>query len=61
MSFHGCPIEPSDWTDGPDDSGDCRECEGCGTYQGDDGAEHTCESCGGTGFVEYEPFEDDFI
>jgi hypothetical protein len=56
MSYHGCPIEPSDWSDGPDDYGlECRACEGTGEISNDDGSEDTCPSCQGSGFV-----DDDF-
>lgn len=59
MSYHHCPIEPPDWSDGPDYDGDCRECEGTGEVTGDDDIERTCQACGGSGFVEREPLDDD--
>ena len=62
VGFHSCPIEPSDWTDGPCDlEGDCPKCEGTGTVCGDNDLsdeEKTCDKCGGSGFL--EPFDGDY-
>ena len=62
MSYHHCPIEPSDWSDGPDDRGICRECEESGYISqsscGDD-EDIECPDCSGSGYIEYEPFDDD--
>ena len=67
MGYHGCPIEPSDWSDGPDD-GEYRECPDCveGRVNREamtiDGiaypaiVDEKCETCDGSCFVEtYEP------
>ena len=69
MSYHGCPIEPSDWSDGPDDDS-CEECGGTGepTKEG----ETCCQKCHGKGYhdpadyephdpADYEPFDDDVL
>ena len=55
MSYHHCPIEPSDWSDGPDYGPECRECEGVGSDEDENGKEIKCEHCGGTGV---EPYDD---
>ena len=60
MSFHGCPIEPSDWSDGPDEYTLCEACGGEGTEV--DGT--PCVKCDGKGYIDpadYEPLEDDVI
>ena len=32
MGYHHCPIEPPDWSDGPDYAeGDCPDCDGTGS------------------------------
>lgn len=59
MSYHGCPIEPSDWSDGPQGGDECRTCDGAGEITGDDDLDETCPSCGGSGFVDYD--EDDYL
>lgn len=62
MSFHGCPIEPTDWTHGPDwYDGDCHNCDGTGEIVNDRDEEISCPECGGTGFREYEPLPDDVL
>lgn len=61
MGSHGCPIEPSDWTDCPNDEPDCPLCDGLGTVFDEDNCEVICDRCGGIGFVEYEPFDDDVL
>lgn len=58
MGYHGCPIEPSDWSDGPDYEENCRNCEGTGVIGDND---DTCPDCDGSGFVPYEPMDDDVI
>ncbi len=70
MGFHGCPIEPSDWSDGPDyDEGDCcPDCDG-GRVNREamtiDGIyfhaifDQKCETCDGQGFL--EPHEPDYL
>ena len=68
MGVHFCPIEPDDWSNGPDCGPECRECEGTGEIcvnNGDDrDVTETCPRCGGSGFVDlgdYEPQPDDVI
>jgi DnaJ-class molecular chaperone len=65
MGLHLCPIEPSDWSDGPNDpEPNCPECEGTGTIIADDPRYHdlevTCPKCDGSGYVDLpEPDWDD--
>jgi DnaJ-class molecular chaperone len=55
VSYHHNPIEPSDWSYGPDELGDeCATCHGDGGYEWDDGTMRVCESCGGSGWVDHE-------
>lgn len=76
MGYHRCPIEPSDWSDGPNDPEpvDCPDCEGTGRFSRDecvvDGIHYPaihgkeCDTCDGTGGVdppECGPFDDDVI
>jgi hypothetical protein len=66
MGYYHCPIEPNDWTDGPDyeEQVECSECNGDGELAGDDNITETCRRCDGTSFVdppEYEPFDDDVL
>ena len=65
MGYHHCPIEPNDWSYGPDEydygTEECRACEGTGEVSDDSGGERTCSSCDGTGFVESNYFDDDMI
>jgi len=71
MGLHLCPIEPDDWSNGNGEEGNCRTCEGTGVVSREEGfidgiyypaiQDATCESCGGSGFVEPERFEDDVI
>ena len=60
MGYHHCPIEPSDWSDGPDDGDVCERCYGDGLDDEETG--EPCRDCGGSG---YKPlgdyFEDDVI
>lgn len=60
MGLHLCPIEPDDWTNGPnyEEGEECRECGGSGELIGDDDLERTCPRCGGCGFE--EPPEPDY-
>ena len=54
MSYHHCPIEPDDWTNGPSwlyDDGNCRECEGTGEIIDSQDNEQTCPACGGSGWI----------
>lgn len=50
MGYHHCPIEPSDWSDGPNDEWECPECCGEGTVDEDAGQQ--CDRCGGLGYLE---------
>ena len=61
MSYHHCPIEPDDWANGPDEEGNCRECEGTGETVNDRDEEEPCRACGGSGLVDYEPFKDEVL
>ena len=65
MGYHHCPIEPSDWSDGPDEYvysyEECQTCYGTGTETDDNNVERTCPSCEGTGGVESDYFDDDVI
>lgn len=59
MGHHECPIEPDDWTNGPnyDEGVACPVCEG----PGEDSIGRGCRECDGTGFVpspEYDPHDD---
>ena len=46
MGLHLCPIEPDDWSNGPDyEEGNCPDCEGTGEIIKDDDLEHTCPGC----------------
>lgn len=58
MGYHHCPIEPSDWTDGPDDW-QCDRC--CGDGFEDEETGEPCRKCGGSGWLEQEYFDDDVI
>ncbi len=51
MSYHHCPIEPSDWTDGPDylEGADCDACGGTGLLNEND--PEPCPECRGEGFI----------
>ena len=58
MSYNYCPIEPSHWSDGPDDElphSPCRYCDGRGTvfWTNEDGSATVrgCVDCDGTGEV----------
>jgi hypothetical protein len=69
MGYHHCPIEPSDWSDGPNyEEGNCPDCDGLGTVScncDDRGCskcadgERTCEGCDGSGFLDPPDFDDD--
>lgn len=59
MGYHHCPIEPSDWSDGPDYPPECPEC--CGEGKVDEDAGQVCDVCGGLGYLEPERFDDDVI
>jgi hypothetical protein len=61
MSYHECPIEPDDWANGNGEEGDCRECEGTGECVNDRDEEYPSPACGGSGFVDREPLEDDYL
>lgn len=61
MSYHHCPIEPPDWSYGPDCEGDCSTCEGTGFTINDFDVEVDCSDCQGTGFREPEYFDDDVL
>lgn len=62
MSLHLCPIEPDDWSNGPNDPEDveCESCVGSGWVDEDNPNSASCPDCKGTGFKEYEPYEPDF-
>ena len=49
MSYHHCTIEPSDWSDGPDDGDECPECGGDGWA--DESAGDPCPRCHGYGYL----------
>jgi DnaJ-class molecular chaperone len=65
MSLHLNPIEPSDWTDGPNepDQDECPDCHGEGVIPVDSPSNHdaveTCERCGGVGYIEPPDLEGD--
>ncbi len=61
MSYHECPIEPSDWSDGPGDpiGEECRHCEGVGEIIDDRDNEQTYPYCDGSGYVPIEPLNED--
>ena len=61
MSYHHCPIEPSDWSDGNGDEGNCPDCEGTGIYVRSDDVEVDCRRCQGSGWIEEPYFDDDVI
>lgn len=47
---------------GPDQpEPDCRDCDGTGMIDGDNGEDKTCPRCDGTGYQEWEPLDDDVI
>ena len=58
MSYHGCPIEPADWSDGdePSEPKDCRYCRGTG-YEDEDCTE-ICTCCDGTGVSSTDSWDD---
>ena len=70
MGYHHCPIEPSDWSDGPDDENqicpDCEEGKVNREAMTIDGIGYPaivgqrCETCDGQGFIEIEPYEPDW-
>lgn len=58
MSYHRCPIEPGDWSDG-DDPPEAMECEDChGTGWEDEDAGVPCTTCNGEGFASLD--DDDY-
>lgn len=64
MGLNPCPIEPDDWSWGPEDDPDaCPECNGVGTINADSPVafdlEETCPRCGGSGFVDPPDMTDD--
>ncbi len=60
MGLHLCPIEPDDWTNGPNDPEpvECRECDGGGKITDEKGVENVCPRCDGYGVT--DPPEPDF-
>lgn len=59
MGYHHCPIEPSDWSDGPNDDWECPRCNGEGLEFGETNPE-PCMRCGGLGYLtneDYTPLE----
>jgi DnaJ-class molecular chaperone len=70
MSYHHCPIEPSDWSDGPNELPDCPECEGTGTREvtpiiaawseHGDREQEPCSRCNGKGYLDLDDFCDDY-
>lgn len=74
MGYHHCPIEPSDWSDGPDDEGEpCPDCvDGVVNREAMriDGIDYPaivdqrCETCEGNGVIypePYEPYDPDYF
>ena len=64
MGYHHNPIEPSDWSHGPDDDPgeECKTCEGTGEIVGPDpdNEDMTCPTCDGTGTVPRDFDGDDY-
>jgi DnaJ-class molecular chaperone len=72
MSYYHCPIEPSDWSDGPNDPPECPKCGGYGwvivkptipaySEHGDLEREQ-CPRCHGEGYLTGDDhFDDDVI
>lgn len=60
MSYHGCPIEPGDWSDGDDpaDADDCEHCHGTG-WENED-RRTPCEHCDGEGWIVSDDWPDYF-
>ncbi len=63
MGLHLCPIEPTDWSDGPDDEPcercdkfecECPECERCLKIVGSIDDMNVCEKCSGVPEIEAE-------
>ncbi len=66
MGLHQCPIEPDDWSNGPDDPEDkpCPDCENGRVNRENctiDGIKYPaivdqeCETCKGLGYIPYDP------
>lgn len=49
MGYHHCPIEPSDWSNGPNDDDECPACGGDGWEDEDNHI--ACLRCHGHGFL----------
>ncbi len=72
MGYHHCPIEPSDWSNGPDDdsSEECPDCDSGRVNRPEitvDGityppiVDQKCETCDGNGFIEPSDYEPDWL
>ena len=72
MGYHHSPIEPGDWSYGPDYDEDdlCPDCDGGRVNRKAmtiDGIAYPaivdaeCETCGGTGLVEHSDYEPDYL
>ena len=59
MGLHQCPIEPDDWSNGPDvpEGVECSNCDGTGEVIDAQDNERTCPACQGSGFADPADFE----
>jgi hypothetical protein len=56
MGYHHCPIEPSDWSEGPNEPPECPECNG----ECEDAEGRSCSRCGGMGYLIDDDFYQDY-